>query len=72
MGQLGGFPAQSHTMQQAGPAPSASGRFEVEGAGAAGVVALAGWYNAVGGRVGPAGEVDADIRYASPSPCPQG
>ena len=54
MGQLGGFPAQSHTMQQAGPAPSASGRFEVEGAGASDVEALAGWYNAVRGGAGPA------------------
>ncbi len=32
-------------------AASASGRFEVEGAGAGGVAALAGWYNASCGRV---------------------
>ena len=40
-GSRGGS-SQPHTMQQAGPATTASGRLEVEWAGATGVVALAG------------------------------
>jgi len=48
----------SHTIRQAGPAVADCVRFEVEGAGATGVVALAGWYNAASGRAGPAGEVE--------------
>ena len=42
-------------VQQSRPAPSASGHFEVEWAGATAVVALAGWYTAPSGRTRPAG-----------------